>query len=206
MADRRLFWGTHEQVLRMVHWDGNSLTQNIALVHERLVALQQRAQVASNGARVALRRMEVRIGKPMGTQIQVEVGYLAEQQQGLRWERRAQDVQSLLFDIPTQQLRVAGIGLHAVLFDGGVLQVKNGQVVIERSTFTMAGIGTFEVTDLILDDKGDHWAVTVMLKPLNILKRDAIFQVDGGKWVELGSAEVKRDGITTTLKHQKSAN
>ena len=44
------------------------------------------------------------------------------------------------------------------------------------------------------------------LKPLNILKRDAIFQVDGGQWHELGSAEVKRDGITTTLKHQKSAN
>ena len=110
-------------------------------------------------------------------------------------------------DIPTQQLRVAGIGLHAVLFDGGVLQMKTGQAVVAQETFTMAGIGTFEVVDPVnAVEKGDHWAVKVKLKPLNILKRDAIFQVDGGKWVELGSAEVKRDGITTTLKHQKSAN
>ena len=210
-ADRRLFWGgdkqdgSGSQILDALHWDGTTLTKNVSVLNVYVAAMQQRPKIASNGARVALRRMEIRIGKPMGTQILVEVGYLAEQQQGLRWERRAQDVQSLLFDIPSKQLRVAGISMHAVLFDDGVLQMKNGQVVVARKTFTMAGIGTFQVVDPVnAVEKGDHWAVKVKLKPLNILKRDAIFQVAGGDWHELGSAKVKSDGITVTLKHSKN--
>ena len=143
----------------------------------------------------------------MGTQIPVEVRYLAEQQQGARWVPCAQDMQSLLFDIPSKQLRVAGIGMHSVLFDGGVLQVKNGQVVKARETFTMAGIGTFQVAgDIALRDRGEYWEVTVTLKPLNILDRKATFQVDGGQWVELGSEEVKRHALTVMLKHSKTAS
>ena len=96
--------------------------------------------------------------------------------------------------------------MHAVLFDGGVLQVKNGSVVKARETFTMAGIGTFEVKDFKSVSFADHWALTVILRPLSIQNPKAIFHVDGGEWHELGSAFVTSYGITTTLKHQKSAN
>ncbi len=206
-ADRRLFWGGDQEILAALHWDGTTLTKDARVLNACITQMQQHPKVASNGATVALRRMQVTIGKAIGTQIPVEVRYLAEQQRGAQWLPCAQDVQSLLFDIPSKQLRVAGIGMHAVLFDGGVLQVKNGQVVKARETFTMAGIGTFQIEDLNrLPSDDDHYVVKVRLKLLNILDRKATFQVDGGKWHELGSAEVKRDGITTTLKHQKSAN
>lgn len=207
LADRRLFWGGDQQILAALHWDGATLTKKIDVLNAYITQMQQHPRTASNGAQVALRRMQVTIGKPMGTQIPVEVKYLAEQQQGAQWVPCAQDVQSLLFDIPSKQLRVAGIGMHAVLFDGGVLQVKNGQVVKARDTFTMAGIGTFQIVgDIAPRDRGEYWEVTVTLKPLNILDRKATFQVDGGQWVELGSEEVKRHALTVTLKHSKTAS
>ena len=174
-----------------------------------ITQMQQQPRVASNGITVALRRMQVTIGKAIGTQIPVEVRYLAEQQRGAQWMPCAQDVQSLLFDttsrVPREALSMAG-DMHAELFGGGVLQVKDGQVVKARDTFTMAGIGTFQVVDPVdTNDKGDYWNVTVTLKPLNILDRKATFQVDGGAWVELGSATVKDEGITVTLKRSKTA-
>ncbi len=206
-ADRRLFWGAEAEVHGGLHWDGTKLTKDAAGLQAAFAKLQGHPRLTTTGASVALRRMHVTIGQPMGTQIPVEVRYLAEQHQGVRWVPCQQDVQSLLFDIPSQQLRVAGIGMHAVLFDGGVLQEQNGRVVRARETFTMAGIGTFQVVDPVDTlDKGTYWAVTVTLKPINILDGKATFRVDGGKWHELGSKHVKDDGITVTLKHSKATS
>jgi hypothetical protein len=210
LADRRLFWGGDQQILAALHWDGATLTKKIDVLNAYITQMQQHPQTASNGAQVALRRMQVTIGKPMGTQVPVEVKYLAEQQQGAQWVPCAQDAQSMLFDtlvdIPSKRLSQAG-DLHAELFGGGVLQVKNGNVVAARKTFTIAGAGTFEVVGKIkTTDKGDHWKVTVTLMPLDILNRKIKFHVDGGQWVELGSSVAKDRGLTMTLKHSKTAS
>ncbi|HPH66343.1 MAG TPA: hypothetical protein PLF40_11380 [Kofleriaceae bacterium] len=210
LADRRLFWGGDQQILAALHWDGAALTKKIDVLNAYITQMQQHPRTASNGAQVALRRMQVTIGKPMGTQIPVEAKYLAEQQQGAQWVPCAQDAQSMLYDTTSSAsdspLSMFG-DMHAELFDSGVLQVKNGNVVVARKTFTIAGAGTFELVGKIkTTDRGDHWKVTVTLKPLDILDRKIKFHVDGGQWVELGSSVAKDRGLTMTLKHSKTAS
>jgi hypothetical protein len=187
-----------------VEWDGTNLHVNPKAIELQLAAMQQQPKVATTGATVALRRMQVTIGKPVGDRIPFQVAYLAEQQSGVQWLPFAQDVQRLFFDIPSQKLGVA-FDMHAVLFDDGVLQVKNGQVVKGRPTFTIAGIGTFAtVGEVTAADQGDHWDVTVMLKPITILDPKATFHVASGKVVELGDDFVKRNNLTVVLKHSKT--
>ncbi len=204
-ADRRLFWGGDQEILAALHWDGTTLTKDARVLNTYITQMQQQPRVASNGITVALRRMQVTIGKAIGTQIPVEVRYLAEQQQGAQWIPCTQDAQSLLFDttshVPGEALSMAG-DMHAELFGGGVLQVKNGTIVVARKTFTITGAGTFQVADLNPDDKGDYWNVTVNLQLITIFNRKIKFHVDGGKWVELGLVDAKK-GISVTLKHSK---
>lgn len=208
IRDRRLFWGLHEDVVQVVQWRGGQLRVNQETLRAFRAMLQDGPRLSSTGAHVMLRDLKVTIGRPMGAQIPFEITYVAEARyEGGAWSPKAQDAQSLLFDVPTQRAHEVG-SWHAVLFDddareGPALQVKNGTVVRRRREVDVPGVGVFGIVeDPKLKDGGDHYDVTVMLKPLVIEDRTATVPLNG-EMVKLVDPRVKTQGFNVLLKHNK---